>query len=264
VREDAGAGWWRQELVELPRCQTASLAQLAHRPWPLPHGPWVMGQSWCDLLFAHWAVDPGVLEPFVPAPLRLELHGGSAWLGITPFVLRGLHARFAPPVPPASSFCELNVRTYVAYDGKPGILFLTLDASSASAVAGGRLLAALPYRKARMSCHRRGDCSEYFSARDGFRLRARWSPHGPAFCPPGGSLEHFLIERYCLYTTRRARLSRIEIHHGPWTVSAAAQDAEVEVALSSPRIPLTGSPMLHVARRQDVLVWAPETVGRVR
>jgi uncharacterized protein YqjF (DUF2071 family) len=252
------------ELFELPRRQAASLRQIAHRPWPLPRAPWVMGQSWCDLLFAHWAVDPDRLEPFVPAPLHLELHGGRAWLGVTPFVLRGLHARFVPPLPRLSSFCEVNVRTYVTCDGKPGIMFFTLDASSAAAVAGGRLFAGLPYRRARMSSRRLGSWTEYSSERDGFRLRGRWSPRAQSFSPPAGSLEHFLVERYCLYTSRASRLWRVDVHHGPWTLSEPEHGAELDLALRSPQIPLDRSPLLHVAGRQDVVCWAPVPVARLR
>ena len=28
----------------------------SHRPWPLPEGPWVMAQTWHEVLFAHWPV----------------------------------------------------------------------------------------------------------------------------------------------------------------------------------------------------------------
>jgi uncharacterized protein len=254
----------RLELRELPRRQAESMRQTAHRPWPLPRAPWVMGQSWCDLLFAHWAVDPERLQPFVPAPLRLDLHAGRAWLSITPFVLRGLHARFVPPVPRLSSFCECNVRTYVTYDGKPGILFFTLEASSAAAVAGARLFAGLPYRKAQMSARRAGSWTEYSSERDGFRLRGRWSPRAHSFRARPGSLEHFLAERYCLYTARGSRLWRVEVHHGPWILSEPAEGSGLDVELRCPQISLDQSPLLHVAERQDVVCWPPMPVARLR
>jgi NAD(P)-dependent dehydrogenase (short-subunit alcohol dehydrogenase family) len=34
--------------------QAAGLEQRAHRPWPIPDGPWLLGQTWRRLLFAHW------------------------------------------------------------------------------------------------------------------------------------------------------------------------------------------------------------------
>src|SRR4051794_9953141 len=67
------------------RRQRASLAAAGHRPWPLPDAPWVMGQTWADLLFCHWPVPVEQLEPHVPASLPLDRFDGTAWLSITPF-----------------------------------------------------------------------------------------------------------------------------------------------------------------------------------
>ena len=39
-------------------------------------------------------------------------------------------------------------------------------------------------------------------------------------CEPG-SLEFFLIERYCLYSARGGKLYRVRILHRPWPVHAA-------------------------------------------
>ena len=49
-----------------------ALSEVAHRPWPLPTGPWIMAQSWHDLLFAHWPIDAGLLRPLIPAPLEID------------------------------------------------------------------------------------------------------------------------------------------------------------------------------------------------
>src|SRR5687768_2598911 len=84
-----------------------------HRPWPPPAGPWVMKQTWTNLLFAHWPLPPRVLRPLVPAGLQLETFESQAWVGITPFVLTGLRPRSMPAVPGVSEFPEINVRTYV-------------------------------------------------------------------------------------------------------------------------------------------------------
>jgi uncharacterized protein YqjF (DUF2071 family) len=258
---ESGSG---EHAGDLPRLQATSLQQLGHRPWPRPRTPWIMGQSWCDLLFAHWAVDAALIAPLVPAPLRLETHGGSGWIGVTPFVLRALHVRLAPPLPPLARFCEVNVRTYVSHGGKPGILFLTLDASSAAAVAGGRLLAGLPYRHARMSVTRRHPWIDYASERAGLRVHARYAPEGPGHQPADGSLEAFLTERYCLYTARAGLLWRVDVHHRPWTLHAARRGSRAEVDARHPRVPLAGDPLLHVAAQQDVAVWAPVPAARLR
>src|SRR5438093_9555315 len=102
----------------------------AHRPWPLPRAPWVMAQTWEDLVFLHWPMDPDDLRARLPRGLSLDTYRGDAWVSITPFVVTGLRPRGIPAVPGLSSFAETNVRTYVTRDGKPGVWFFSLDASS--------------------------------------------------------------------------------------------------------------------------------------
>ena len=65
--------------------------------WPLPGAPWVMRMRWSELLFAHWAVEPEVLRPFIPAGLELELFEGRAWIGLVP-LLTGAYG-FCPLYP---------------------------------------------------------------------------------------------------------------------------------------------------------------------
>ncbi len=249
--------------LDAPLRQAGSLERLEHRPWPLPQGPWTMGQTWEDLLFAHWRVPADALEPQLPEGLELETFDGSAWLGVTPFRISGLRLRGMLPLPGISSFLELNVRTYVRAQDKPGIWFLSLDASSALAVEAARRLYRLPYFHARMSAARRGEWIEFECARadePGRAFSGRYRPVGEVREPRPGSLEAFLCERYCLYVVDgRGRLSRAEIHHTPWPL----QDAEVELELNT-MAPLelpAEAPLSHFSRRQDVVIWPLVPIG---
>ena len=141
-------------LSEQARAQAASLGETAHRPWPLPRAPWQQGQTWRDLLFAHWPVDPAALRSLVPPELPLDTFGGSAWLGVVPFLITGLRPRGAPPL---MRFLETNVRTYTTVGERPGVFFFSLDAASRVAVAGARRFFHLPYFHARRSAPRDGE-----------------------------------------------------------------------------------------------------------
>src|SRR2546423_11731672 len=110
--------------------QADSLRFAGHRPWPLPSGRWSQGQTWENLLFAHWPVDAKLLRPHVPAPLGLDEFDGSAWIGLTPFRVAGLRLRGALPLLGLSAYHELNCRTYVSVRDRPGVWFFSLDASS--------------------------------------------------------------------------------------------------------------------------------------
>jgi uncharacterized protein YqjF (DUF2071 family) len=252
------------DFLRTPARQASSVDQTAHRPWPLPEGPWTLAQSWEDLLFAHWRVDAGQLRKLIPPELELQEHDGSAWLGITPFVLTGFRLRGTLPLPRISTFPELNVRTYVTAGGKPGIWFFSLDAGSLIAVEAARRTYKLPYFHARMKVERRGGSVGYLSSRRDaarpFVLEAEYRGEDvESTLPQPGSLEHFLTERYCLYAHDDNGLHRADIHHTPWLI----RPAEVRLDLNTmppDGIELEGEPLCHLAERQDVLIWPLEAV----
>jgi uncharacterized protein len=222
--------------------------------------PWIMEQVWTDLLFAHWQVPAEGLAAIMPAPLRLDLWLGNAWLGIVPFDLARLRVRGLPALPGMASFPELNVRTYVTVpNGRPGVYFFSLDAASLPAVVGARALFGLPYRYAAMDIRRDGTTVRYRSRRRraDARLEAEYRPVGPAFTAPQGSLEQWLSERYCLYTFRLGRCWRMDIVHPPWQLQPATARFETNTMASSLGLALAGEPLCHYAAHQHVLCWPP-------
>ena len=234
---------------------------VAHRPWPLPRTPWVLFQSWQDLLFAHWSVDPELLRPRIPAPLELDLHDGKAWIGITPFRIEGFRPRGLPTLGPLSAFPELNLRTYVRSAGQGGIFFFSLDAGSAAAVLGARTLFRLPYRNADMGIQEEEGRVRFTSVRpDGAAaFRATYGPVDHAFQAQPGTVEHFLVERYALFTVLRdGGVLKSEIHHRPWPLQPAQGEVDGAALAAAEDVPLpTGEPLLHFSRRQDTLIWSP-------
>lgn len=239
--------------------------EVAHRPWPMPGGPWVMFQSWRELLFAHWPIDPGVLRPLVPSALELDSFDGRAWIGLTPFWLTGLRARLLPPLPGISSFPEMNLRTYVRVENRPGIFFFSLDAGNLLAILGARLGYGLPYYSAQMRIEQHAGWTRYSSRRRGSEARflARYRPSGPKFVPRKGSLEHFLVERYAFYRVfTSGRILRGEIHHRPWLLQPAHAEIEQNSVPAAYGIELTPDPpLLHYSARQDTLVWPPHLLA---
>ena len=223
----------------------------------MPEGPWLQGQTWDELLFAHWRVEADALRALLPEQLSLDLHDGEAWLGITPFRITGLRLHGLPPLPFLSSFPEVNVRTYVTHEGNPGIWFFSLDADSPWVIEAARLVYRLPYHRASIRVARRGEWIDYASARDGALLDLSYLPAGQVAPPEPGTLEHFLTERYCLYTEHARRLQRADIHHPAWPLQAA--DAEVRENTISPLV-LDGEPLLHYSERQDVVIWLLQPV----
>ncbi|MEO6595432.1 MAG: DUF2071 domain-containing protein [Planctomycetota bacterium] len=203
----------------------------AHRPWPLPQRAWALTMDWEDLLFLHWPVAASLLQPHLPAGLEVDTFDGSAWLGVVPFRMARTRFRWLPPVPTTHSFPELNVRTYVRAKDRPGVWFFSLDAASRLAVAGARAGFGLPYFRARMRCERTADVVHYESERRDPRapvasFRASWNSSRATAPAVPGTLEHFLVERYCLFALRAGRLMRGDVAHAPWQLAKA--DVQLE------------------------------------
>jgi uncharacterized protein len=238
--------------------------EVAHRSWPLPERPWVMKQSWHDLLFVHWPLAISVLRPLVPPELELDGFDGIGWLAVVPFHMTNVAPRALPALPWVSAFAELNVRTYVTHQNKPGVYFFSLDAANSLAVAMARAMFHLPYYRATMSVRAERGWIGYESRRTGDarggHFKGRYQPVGPVFHAAPGTLQYFLTERYCLYTVDHARrVRRLEIHHPPWPLQPAKATIDANTmpdanGIKTPTMP----PLLHFAKRQDVITWLPE------
>lgn len=236
--------------------------ELSPRPYPAPTRPWVMAQRWHDLLFMHWPVDPAELRKVLPPQLPLDTFEGVAYVAVVPFRMSGVRPRFFPPVPGLSAFPELNVRTYVTIDGKPGVYFFSLDAGNAIAVAIARALFHLPYYNARMALTRSGADITYSSERThrsagAAALHARYRPVAPVEYAVPGSLEYWLTARYCMYPVDQSgQVYRGEIEHPPWPLQRASVDL-TDNTMTAPLPLLLGGPppLVHFSAFLDVVVW---------
>ncbi len=229
----------------------------------MPERRWTWRQTWRDLLFAHWPVSVKTLRPLVPDELEIQEFDGTSWVGVVPFRMTGVMRRGLPDLPWVSAFPELNVRLYVQKDGKPGVWFLSLDATNRLAVWAARTFFHLPYHHAQMSIRRSGDEYIYASQRAGAELKGRYRPVSEVALATPHSFEHWLTERYCLYAKdRRGTLWRNEVHHFPWPLQRAEADFERNTFFDFHRLPAPRQPaVLHFAERLDVVVWGGEPLA---
>jgi uncharacterized protein len=263
-----------------------------HRPWPLPAGNYVMTQRWNDLLFAHWPVPAAMLQPMLPPGLEVDCHNGEAWVSVVPFWMDRIRLRGLPELPGGNKFAELNLRTYVrsASTRVPGVYFFSLDAANPLAVLTARSWFRLPYFWANMQMEERADGFLHYKSRRlltarPVRFEAKYrglgrptagtvqkfrraiasqdgtnAPVTMCHVAEPGSLEHFLTERYCLFTRWGNQVKIGNIHHMPWPLEEA--EAEITVnelpaafGITLPKQP----PVLHYTRELVVYLWSPQT-----
>ena len=234
----------------------------AHRPWPVPDSPWIMTQTWHDLLFAHWPVDGRALRPHVPAGFEIDTFDGQAWVAVVPFHMTNVAPRGVPSLPWVSAFPELNVRTYVRVNGRPGVYFFSLDAANPVAVGVARTLVHLPYFTASMSVEEKEGWIYYSSTRSSRKgppaeFSGRYRPVGLVSPPAEGTLEHFLTERYCLFTVDDSfHAFSLDIHHPLWPLQTAEAEIRVNTMAEAAGIRLPSmAPLLHFSKRQDMVAW---------
>jgi uncharacterized protein YqjF (DUF2071 family) len=244
--------------------------RVTERPAETP----VMVQMWRDLGFLHWPVDAEAVGRVLPPGLEVDTYDGLAYVGIVPFTIPTTRAMGAVPMVPP--FHEINLRTYVHRGGRdPGVWFFSLDAASRLAVAGARLGYALPYFHARIDMHvvepplaveGWGPSVQYRTQRSGVppaEFRAQYEPTGAvAFAAPG-SLEHFLVERYLLYSWNGRVLRSGRVFHSPYPLQpAVATGVSESLSQAAGLPPLSGPPpLVHFARAVEARIYRPRRVG---
>ena len=250
-----GAGW-TSYVAPQPK---PVMDQTSHRPWPLPETSWVIFMRWHDLLFLHWPIRPELIRPMIPSALDLDTFDGWCWIGVVPFRMSGVRPRY---VPMPLAFPELNVRTYVKTPGRSGVWFFSLDAASWIAVRAARTWYGLPYYDARMIVRLEADAVDYQSVRAHrgaapAEFGASYRPTATAYQAAPGTLDHWLTERYCLYTTaKRDQVVYGDIHHGPWPLQPAELELRTNTMTEQIGIELPDTkPISHFARYQEVVAW---------
>ncbi len=196
----------------------------------------VLYQTWRDLLFVHWEIDPDIIQATMPPGLFVDTFEGKAYVGIVPFFMCDVHPRFTFNVPGLSDFPETNLRTYV-YDraGNPGVMFYSLDAYQKIAVWLARTFYHLPYHYAAMPAPHRnmagrtGQATEHHTQRQGVPS-AQWSKfvyaqEGELSTAVAGTLEFFLLERYLFYAHSPHGLRVGRVWHTPYEFAPATVTA---------------------------------------
>jgi len=214
---------------------------------PRPVGRTVLTQGWRDATFLHWAVDPALVAPLLPAGTVPDELDGVTHVGLVPFRMRRIGLRGAPGLPWLGSFAETNVRLYsVDEQGRRGVVFRSLEADRLLPVLAARWVAHLPYLWSRMRIDRDGDRITYRASRRwpgprgaggtiAVRIGERLSEPGP--------LAEFLTGRWGLHQTTRGRLAYWPNEHPAWPLHRAdllSLDDDLVAAAGFPTV--TGAP----------------------
>jgi uncharacterized protein len=190
-----------------------------HRPWPLPQQSWDYDQKWLKPLFLNIAVKKEHLQGLVPSSLTLDAYQGQHYISIVPFQMRDLHPRYLPTFKPLSDFNQVNLRTYVVRDNKPGVYFLRIENGNSLASAVAKFISGLPFQKSKLEFTQLRRTSRPYENLT--HLEVEIEEHLEPILQPTEE-ELWWSERYCLYQEdRQGRMRRFELHHLPWQLYKA-------------------------------------------
>lgn len=238
----------------------AQIDKLLHTPLAMP---WVLFMTWRDLLFASWRVPAEIVRSKIPAGLELDTFDGSAWVTLVPMSVTGMHYRGVPPIPGMDTLRELNFRTYVKRNGKAGVYFISIECPALLSDWMAVHFFKVPYLMAQIATANDGATYHYASE----RMQKDWPaaaffgsfrPTGEVFSPAPGSLDSFLVERFCLYFVRNGEVYRGDIHHEAWKLQQAELNIDMNTIAKAAGFELAEKPdHIVFSLATDTLVWLP-------
>jgi uncharacterized protein YqjF (DUF2071 family) len=224
--------------------------------------------GWHHLAMLNFAIDPDVLEPYVPAGTQLDFWQGQAYVSVVGFQFINTKV-LGIPLPLHRNFEEVNLRFYVVRptpDGpRRGVVFLREIAPKwlVSVVARwvyNEKYVTMPMRqRVALPSADAGGVVQY----DWWHGQ-RWNGmsldlSGEAQSPLAGSEEEFITEHYWGYTKQPdGSTIEYEVEHPPWRVwpaSSVRYDCDVEAIYGKAFVPFLREPTsAFVADGSPVLV----------
>lgn len=177
----------------------------------------------------NYALDPSLLQPFVPRGTEQDTWSGATYASLVGF--RFLNSRlFGIPIPFHQDFAEVNLRFYVRRESgselRRAVVFIREIVPRRAVAVLARRLYNEPYSALPMRCA--VESGPHPAVQYAWQLKGKWytlaARSGRPFAlPVDGSFEQFIAEHYWGYT-RQTDGSTIEyrVAHPPWAVAPAA------------------------------------------
>jgi uncharacterized protein YqjF (DUF2071 family) len=232
------------------------LSNTSNRQYPLPAKKWKYFQEWHETLFFHWEIPVYFLKEYIPEGLELDTYNKMSWISLVAFEVKNMRLRNLPPFPYISNFQEINLRTYVIKDGKPGIFMFSIETNKFTEVLLTRMFIGLRYQKSKIK-------------KSAKRLRSDNKIQNQKLDVTIGKaiplkektkLDFWLTERHALYENCGNTLCRFDIHHKEWDLKKP--DVTInDIFYNAGKYNVSTFPdKVQYAQKIDVLLWGKEKV----
>lgn len=221
--------------------------------------PWMLTQIWQDVLFLHWPVSPKDIEKYVLQELQLDLYENNAWLSAVLFKVKGQRLRFLPPLPGVGSHLQLNVRTYVTYNGMKGVYFFNSDVTNRFIVQLASI-GSLSYRHSKIALKQKENNFSFTSLYHGEqdeRLKISYQPIANELS--SSTFDKWLVERYHSWSKWKSSLVRIDIDHMPWQLQQVRINIESNTLAPFVKESIQGiQPIAHYSKSKQARIYSPK------
>lgn len=219
---------------------------------------WIMTQVWQDVLFLHWPVSSKDLVQYIPQELQLDLYENNAWLSVVLFKVKGQRLRFLPPLPGVGSHLQLNVRTYVTYNGMKGVYFFNSDVTNRFIVQLATM-GSLSYRHSKIALKQIGSNFSFTSLYHGAldeRLKISYQPIAGEIS--SSTFDKWLVERYHSWSKCKSSLVRIDIDHMPWSLQRVHFNVESNTLAPFVKESVQDiQPIAHYSKSKEAKIFLP-------
>jgi uncharacterized protein YqjF (DUF2071 family) len=217
---------------------------------------------WRDLAMLNYAVDPALLQKFVPEGTELDRWNGNAFVSLVGFCFLNTKV-FGISFPFHSNFEEVNLRLYVRRrEGdiiKRGVVFVREIVPRWTIATVARALYNENYLALPMSHQIHSSYDGELAVVYSWKSRTRWNrisltAKGDPVLPEIGSEEQFITEHYWGYAAQRdGGCMEYRVGHPPWRVWAAP-DARFEGDMTD----LYGKDLAAVLEKQPTSAFLAE------
>jgi uncharacterized protein len=188
--------------------------------------------KWLDLVMANYAVEPKILQEFVPLGTELDLFDGTCFVSLVAFKFydtRVLNFR----IPFHINFLEVNLRFYVRRESggetRRGVVFVKEIVPRFAISLVARSFYGEPYETWKMRLDESENEFAYSWTKGGKTNLVSANKGANLGVPPAGSQGEFIIEHYWGYTRRGAhRTDEYKVEHPKWNLFEA-KNASVDV-----------------------------------
>lgn len=230
------------------------LASTGNRQYPLPEKKWKYFQQWNDTIFFHWEVPVYFLQEHIPKEIELDTFNNMAWVSLVAFEVKNMRLRNMPSLPYISNFQEINLRTYVIKDGKPGIYMFSIETDKLIEVLLTRAFIGLPYKKSKIKRTPKKIVSQNKNLNQ--QLDITIGKARPI--AEKTNLDFWLTERHCLYEICNNRICRFDIHHKQWELKNLSVSIN-DILYHAGKYNLSIFPdKAQYSKKLDVILWGKE------